>query len=302
MSIAITCPGCSASYQLAESMRGKKARCKSCSTVFVVREKTIAPDRDEDEERIQDSPRPAKRVVRYEEDEDDERPLPRRRPRRKQSDSALVPLLIAGGIVAVVLIVGLGGVAIWALTRSPQPRSTPLAAPNPPPNAVQPAQNPPPPNQPGAHFPPGFPPVGNPMPQQGPLVAQLSNGKVSGFGAQMEVTVNYRFTSGNPAGRRLVLFLKATKPGGLRQSYYVAELHTIGGRTEGTIGARGMSFGLEHGPFEMWIGEAPPGVGLLISERELKKISNVVTVASKEHTIPGMPGMRPPFGPRGRRP
>jgi hypothetical protein len=154
--------------------------------------------------------------------------------------------------------------------------------------------------QAGAPVPPAAPPV-NPQvpnlpPAQGPLTVELSNGKVSGLGAQMQVEVDYRFTSGNPAGRRLVLFIKATKLGGRRQNYYLAELRSIGGQTQGTVRASGISFGIEHGPFEMWIGEGSPGVGLLISDRE---ISNVVTVAFKENT---MPGMRPPIGPRRVRP
>jgi predicted Zn finger-like uncharacterized protein len=309
MSIATTCPGCSASYQLADTMRGKKVRCKSCSEVFVVRSKTSASDRDEDEERIQTSPRPAKRVaVREEEDEDTERLSPRRRPRKKHSSAAL-PLIIFGGIAAGVLILGLGGLAIWALTRLRQPEPAPVAVnSNPPMPAAQPVQNPapqnpaPPQNQVGAPMPPA-PPVNpqipNPAPAQGPLAAELTNGKVSGLGARMQVEVDYRFTSGNPAGKRLVLFIKATKIGGLRQNYYLAELRSIGGQTQGTVRASGLSFGIEHGPFEMWIAEGPPGVGLLLSDRNVKKISNVVTVAFKQNTLPGM---RPPIGPRRIRP
>jgi hypothetical protein len=123
----------------------------------------------------------------------------------------------------------------------------------------------------------------------------------------MQVTVDYRCTSGNPQGRRLLLFIKATKAGGFLQSHYAAELSSIGNQTAGTVTASGMAFGAEHGPFDMWMGEGPPGVGLLLSDGDLKKISNVVTVASKQFAVPGMPGMpgmpgRPPFGPRGMRP
>lgn len=307
MSIATTCPGCSASYQLADTMAGKKVRCKSCSEVFTVRGKPVGPDRDEDEDRIQASPRPAKRVVRDDEDEDIDRPQPRRRPRRKDSSTAVLPLIIVGGVALGVLVLALGGIAVWAWSRSRQPPPATVAANNPPINAPQPAQNlVPPQNQPGMPPPQGMPPFDppgqNPMPAQGPLVAQLTNGKVSGLGARMEVMVDYRFTSGNPAGRRLFLLIKATKAGGLRQNYYLAELRSVGGKMQGTITAGGMSFGIEHGPFEMWMGEGPPGAGMLLSDREINKISNVVTVAFKQPGMPGMPGMRPPIGPRRIRP
>lgn len=317
MSISATCPGCSASYQLADTMRGKKVRCKSCSEVFLVGGKPAAPDRDENEEGIQASPRPPKRVARYEEDEDTDRPRPRRRPRAKGGSSALVPLLIVGGVVAIVLILGLAGVAVWAFSRSRQPQTTPVAFNSNPPanpgNANPPPMIPPPnpgnanpppmvpPANPGNANPPGMVPPVNPpgqpqMPAQGPLAVELSNGNVSGFGARMEVTVDYKFTSGNPAGKRLFLLIKATHFTGLRQNYYIAELKSIGGRTQGTIGAGGMLFGIEHGPFEMYMAEGSiVGVGMIINDTDLRKISNVVTVASKQNT---MPGMRPPFGPR----
>jgi hypothetical protein len=92
------------------------------------------------------------------------------------------------------------------------------------------------------------------------------------------------------------------------QTHYVAEFHNLGNKTQGTLRATGMTFGIENGPFEMWLGEGSPGMmAPLISARDLTKISNVVTVAAKEHAIPGMPnipgmpGRRPPFGPPGMR-
>jgi predicted Zn finger-like uncharacterized protein len=310
MAITTTCPGCSTKYQLADTMRGKKVRCKSCSETFTVRDRPIAPDRDENEEAIQSSPRPAKRVARYEDDEDTGRPLPRRRPRKKDSNATVLTLVIVGGVAAGVLVLGLGGFAIWAMKRARQLQPPPVVvnsnlppafnpqnqagAPPAPENNAPPAdQNPPP------VAPPFNPPAQNPAPAQGPPAVELSNGKVSGFGTQMEVTVDYRFTSGSPGGKRLYLIIKATKAGGLRQSYYLAELKSIGNKTQGTIGARGMSFGAEHGPFEMWIGESSGGIGLVMTDRELKKISNVVTVATKQFSPPGM---RPPIGPRRIRP
>jgi predicted Zn finger-like uncharacterized protein len=323
MSIATTCPSCDASYQLADTMLGKKVRCKSCSEVFVVRSKRSVPDRDEDEERIQSSSRPARRVVRDEDDEDEGRPDPRRRPRKKSGNSSLVPLIIGGCIAGGALILVLGGIGVWLLMRSPQRPATPVAF-NPPPLPVaQPPQDPmPQPNQPGMPQPPGFPnfppnngnpnpppmfppgnqPGQNQMPQQGPLAVELTNGKVSGFGARMQVEVDYRFTSGNPAGKRLFLLIKATKAGGLRQSYYIAELKSIGNKTQGTINAAGMSFGIEHGPFELFMGEGAAGIGMPRSDGDIQKISNVITVATRQMAPPGPGGMRPPMGPRGPRP
>lgn len=318
MSIPAVCPSCNASYQLAETMQGKRVRCKSCTETFVVRKKTPAPDGDEDEARIQASPRPAKRVARYEEDEDWEQPQPRRRPRKERGNA--LPLIIGACIALGILVLGLGGLAVWAITRSRQPQPPPLAA-----NANRPAFVPQP-----AQAPPQqeAPPVQNPMPAQGPLAAQLTNAKISGFGARMQVTADYRFTSGNPAGRRIYLFIKATKAMGFiqKENYYVAELHSIGNRTQGTINAAGMTFGIEQGPFQMWLGEGAGVFGPMIAEKDLRKISNVVTVETKDSGIPGVPGIpgrppgmpgipgrppgfpgrppgfpgpRPPFGPRG---
>ena len=284
MAIHTVCPACNANYQLADTMRGKKVRCKSCAESFVVRGKTLAPDRDEDED----------------EEEDMGRPPLRQRPRKKPSNAAAVPLLIAACIVLAVLVLGVGGVAVWAWARSRQPQ----AASVPPPDQV-PA---PPQNQGGLPPWPPAPPPQNPMPARGPLAVQLTNANISGLGARIQVSVDYRFTSGNPQGRRLFLFIKATKAVGMLQNYYVAELRSIGDRMQGTVNAAGMTFGIEHGPFEMWMGEGPAGMMPLMSDRDLQKISNVVTVAGKQPGVPvmgpppGFPGMRPPIGPRGRRP
>ena len=298
MSITATCPACNTRYQLADTLAGKRVRCKSCSEAFFVRGKT-APNRDEDSARIQSSPRPMKQVAWDEEDEDTGRPQPSRRPRKKRRDSSMLPLVIGGCIAAGVLVLVVGGFAVWALGRSRQLHQTPVAVP-------------PPQNQPNFPVPPMAPPANQQAqmpPAQGPLAVELTNGKVSGFGAQMEVEVDYRFTSGNPAGRRIFLMIKATHFSGIRQNYYLAELRNIGGQTQGTVRASGMSFGIEHGPFELWIGEGTPGAMLpLITDRDIKKISNVLTVAVKEHSLPGIPGMpripgtRPPIGPPRMRP
>jgi predicted Zn finger-like uncharacterized protein len=322
MSITATCPGCNASYQLADTMLGKKVRCKSCSEVFVVRSKKSVPDRDEDEERIQSSPRPTRRVVQDEDEEDEERPQPRRRPRKKSGNSSLVPLIIGGCVAAAVLLLVVGGIAVWALRAAAHRQVTQVANANPPAPVAQPPQEPMPQNRPGQPlpganpnfppnngnpnpppmFPPGNPPGQNPMPGNGPLAVELTNGKVTGFGARMGVEVDYRFTSGNPAGKRLFLLIKATKAGGLRQNYYLAELKSIGNKTQGTINAAGMSFGIEHGPFEMFMGEGRAGVGMPRSDGDIQKISNVITVATRQMSPPGPGGMRPPIGPRGPRP
>ncbi len=296
MSITATCPACNTRYQLADTLAGKRVRCKSCSEAFFVRSKTD-PSYDEDEARIQSSPRPVKRAAWDEDDEDTGRRQPSRRPRKRRRDSAMLSLVIGGCIAAGVLVLVLGGLAVWALGRSRQFQQTqlPVAPPN---QGWVPPQN-----QPNFPMPPMVPPAdpqAQMLPAQGQLAVELSNGKVSGFGAQMQVEVDYRFTSGNPAGKRLFLMIKATHIGGLRQNFYLAELHTIGGQMQGTVRASGMSFGIEHGPFEMWIGEGPAGGVLpLLSDRDIKKISNVVTVAVKQNTLPGM---RPPFGPHGLRP
>jgi hypothetical protein len=215
----------------------------------------------------------------------------------------LLPLLIVACIVLGILVLGLGGVAVWAWKRSQQLQSTATANSNGPAPIPQPVQAPP----------PLAPPIPEAMPANGPLAVELSNADISGFGVQIEVTANYRFTSGNPVGRRIFLFIKATNNMGLlqKQNFYVAELHNIGNKMQGTIHATGITFGIENGPFEMWLGEGTAGmIPPLISDQDLRRISNVVTIASKQPGMPGIPGMpgmpgmprRPPFGPRGMRP
>lgn len=118
MPIKTTCPHCDKAYTFADTLGGKKVRCKACEEVFRV------PPRDEDEERPAVKKRRAARppdeedveeVVAADGEEDYEDRPSRRRPVRKAKGG--VPLwvwLAAGGgglllIVVVVLVLVFAG-------------------------------------------------------------------------------------------------------------------------------------------------------------------------------------------------
>src|SRR5437762_8699820 len=44
MPIDVRCPSCNLPYQLADSLRGKKARCKRCQQVFVIESRPAAAE------------------------------------------------------------------------------------------------------------------------------------------------------------------------------------------------------------------------------------------------------------------
>jgi hypothetical protein len=139
MPIQIACPQCDWEYNLADSLQGKRVRCKNCDATFVVEDKGAGKKREPDQEKIvnadenrrprarQGYPENAKRRDRY--DDEDERPArrredwdeedrePRFRKKRKEepSNTGLIIGLIAGG--AGLLAVG-AVVAIIFLLRS----------------------------------------------------------------------------------------------------------------------------------------------------------------------------------------
>jgi len=128
MAIQMTCPSCGREYNLADTMEGKKVRCKDCEETFTVgdsgragvvsadtrRQRASAPrdrddeeddrprgrrrDRDEDEET-----RPARRRERR--DEEDDRPRPRRRKQSGSGGGLVLALSLGGGLLVVGVVV-----------------------------------------------------------------------------------------------------------------------------------------------------------------------------------------------------
>ncbi len=163
--------------------------------------------------------------------------------------------LIVGGIVAGVLVLGLGFAGIWwILNKAGRANATDTESAAPPALAANPA----PPVQ--SNAPPLF--AGNPAPPAAPQprrhldgaqTVQLSNARVSGFGAQMQIEVDYRFHTG-VAGANVYLMVKPTRFG-FRQNLYEVHLNRAIGTSQGTVVASGMTFGIENGPFEVWMEE-----------------------------------------------
>jgi hypothetical protein len=119
MPIKTTCPHCHKAYTFADTLGGKKVRCKACEEVFRV------PPPDEDEERParkkrRAAPPPDEEVEEVvaagdEEDDYDDRPSRRRPVRKAKGGAPLWVWLAAGGggllliVVVVVLVLVLAG-------------------------------------------------------------------------------------------------------------------------------------------------------------------------------------------------
>ncbi|MBV9126095.1 MAG: hypothetical protein JO112_22310 [Planctomycetes bacterium] len=121
MAIAVACPNCDQSYQLADTWQGKKVRCKKCQEEFVVRPASSrkGPARvkrtAEDEE--DEVPRRRKRPV----DEEEDRPIRKKRrgPRSEKSTGSLTVWLVVGGVAGVLLLGG-GALVLWKLAGRPK--------------------------------------------------------------------------------------------------------------------------------------------------------------------------------------
>jgi hypothetical protein len=131
MPISIACPSCSAKLKAPDSSGGKSIKCPKCGEAVRV---PVADDVDEAEETPRK--RPASRV-----DDDDERPRrkrtedddddrPRRRKRPSEKSSAMMPILIAGGLGLLVLVAAGIGLAMWLSSNSePKNAGNPAVAP-----------------------------------------------------------------------------------------------------------------------------------------------------------------------------
>lgn len=306
MPTVIRCAGCGSMFSVSDALLGKKVRCNSCTRVIVVGA--------QDEEPVAlEVHRPTRRRRPREDDEDDV-PIRRRRSRDKQP--AMLALIV-GGIAAGVLLFGLAFVGVWWLVTRANPANATDTAPASP--AFLGANSTP---QTQGHRPPGF--AGNGMPQNrspapgampnqppandngGTQTVQLSNARVSGFGAHIQIEVDFRFNAG-AAGSDLYLMVKPTHLG-LHQTLYEVHLRHALGKSHGTVVASGMTFGIESGPFEVWMEQGgPSGFIRGLGGPQRRTISNVLRVETKEFSLPGPlqpPGMprvpRPgfPFGPR----
>jgi len=148
MPVRIVCSACNTVMQLADDLRGKRIKCKSCGDVVSVPELATAGGEFAERKRMPAAPLPPKRRV-VDDDEDDRR-SPRRR-RREKSSASVLPWVIAGGGV-----LGLG-LIILVIVLLARP-AAPVEANNPiqfAPNIGQPiAQNQPPAVQPAANVAP----------------------------------------------------------------------------------------------------------------------------------------------------
>jgi predicted Zn finger-like uncharacterized protein len=303
MSITIRCDGCGASFAAPDALIGKRVRCRSCEHVMLVSDPYERPSAPEP------APRPRRRRPRFD-DEDDNR---RFRPRRRRDNQPMTIALIVGGIVVGVLVLSLATFGMLRLVNRTEPapvvtdnNTAPVAQANPAPAP----QNNPAPNFGGGNGPPwgAIPPNFGAAPNQpraNPQMppnaggdagqpVQLSNARVSGFGAHLEVDVDFRFSSGT-AGSNLYLMVKPTRSFGLRDSIYECHLRSAVGRSQGTIVASGMTFGIENGPFEVWMEEGGPAPfmgGMARGQR--RTVSNVIRVETKQFSLPGPMG-RPGF-------
>lgn len=114
MSLRVVCPECGSAYIVAEELRGRKARCLKCSARVVLEDSHgEAPPRPEPSPRRRDRPT-------------QNEPAPRRSRARRKKSSALVPLVIVGGLVISLLAAFGAAVGVWHYWKSQQP--APVAA------------------------------------------------------------------------------------------------------------------------------------------------------------------------------
>lgn len=137
MSIAATCPGCRSRYELPERLAGKRVRCHKCNEEFLARgpssaaaeELAVALPADEPDEEpvvaelaVAVSPRrPPARTA--------EPPPARRQPDLPIQHHGLpVPVLVALGVAALLLVLGAGSLAVAWLWRAKSPAASEVAA------------------------------------------------------------------------------------------------------------------------------------------------------------------------------
>jgi hypothetical protein len=243
-------------YQLAESMRDKKVRCRKCQQPFLVTGSAAADDvvslsEDDLDEALQPADRPLRAAPRRHRDEDeddwdDDRPRGRRRGRRRQSTGVPLGVVIGGGVAFVLVLVAVVLGAVWYVNQAKQPAD---AAPAPS-NLAQAV-----PQQPVAA------PVGNSNPQQGAQPAPqpearpnqqfqvtLSHAKIhQGLGPRISFSVDYQFNQGSPVmPTQYFLVIEPARGQSGEARFHGHEL-----AKSGTMHVSGISFPGEQGPFEL---------------------------------------------------
>lgn len=143
MSSSILCPECKRKLAVPESLAGKSFRCPACKTIIPPTSKAGTAESDPESDEAE-APRPSRavktarsprtapavplrrppRIEEPEEDfeEEDEEPIrdrPRRksRPIRKSSSKGLIIGLVAGGVILLLLVLGIGGTVLWVVLR-----------------------------------------------------------------------------------------------------------------------------------------------------------------------------------------
>lgn len=197
MAITINCPNCQTSYSLADSVAGKKVRCKKCEEIFSV-QRADEDNPDNSGQRITAGPKPravrravaeeeaapkARRSRRAADDEDeppllqeveedeeaDERPRKKKRKKWKPRISILAIILYGfGGLVALQVL----GAIFWLVRGVPNRPAAPAPSSNTNPLVSNPAP------QAGPFIPVAVNPLGV-NPQPAPADAQPASGVVT---------------------------------------------------------------------------------------------------------------------------
>jgi hypothetical protein len=236
MPLAATCPHCRTAHRLADDLDRRMIRCKVCREPF-----RVGGDRPGD-------------------DYDDE-PRPRRR-RSRSSSSALIPLLVIGGVLGVGVLI-IGGAAIWYLASRAAKAGPAVVTRRVSPNAVMTDHSMFPPQPPGVGLRPA-------QATEGREVVMLSNtrrveGVIPGRPAYQ---VDYKFL-GDPPKRNDWYYLVAKVPAGVCETH----LYKVADQPQGTI-----SFNFFPGTdlaqgFELWVEFHPAG-----KTRDRTRVSKPVTL------------------------
>jgi hypothetical protein len=134
MPISVSCPSCGTHFNLGDNLAGKVVSCSSCKGRIPVprpaepdfeevleEEPVRSPDRsdrrDRRDDRRDDRARDRDRDRRRDEDEDDR---PRRRRDEEETSTGMNPVVIAGIVFGVVLVLAVGvGLVVWRANSSP---------------------------------------------------------------------------------------------------------------------------------------------------------------------------------------
>ncbi len=123
MAIRMTCTGCDSALNLADSLRGKKVRCKKCGTSLKVPDENV-DDVDDDDAAVQEEPKlkiKSKKANKAANEEDtgdgeDDQPAKKKK-KKKKSKKGSSGMLIAAGVAGLVLLLAGGGVSAFFLFR-----------------------------------------------------------------------------------------------------------------------------------------------------------------------------------------